>query len=1313
MKTHRSFPTFSRAGLLIVILLTTTLILSPASINAGAIDLAPALLDAGRSPPIADMLSTQSAPVAAPQAVAVDCVDTTCPAATVSGLNQCVERANFCVYYTTGATTETEANWAADQIQNYWNRFTSLSFNAPKHSGKLQVHLSNNSDCNGGTSWSSNAMSTYAGCWMLGNDVAQMTLGHELTHRTQYAYDTSPSAPLQTKFLKEGTARASQDNWFTNIDHMPATAASYSYCAEAASYLAATNVDLSDLWYQSCVWWKWASEQYGTTLTEPERGVDFFETVYDQNTLGHSHLAAVNQALNIKAAGTDFNDTFRQFAVAAYTKDLSNLPGDVYRIVDEDEPGSTGACGTVAPANLGAITAGTDRQWSNHAISRYGIRYYEANIGASCPVITASFQRDGGPAFYHVVTQDGSNFKNHVYGSSDSWTQSFLNDGVTKVVAIVGSLENSDHVTTTLGCADPQIDIKLPNTDAKAQVQANTKFLAQVLVTNGSPTGPVVGGLTNSDFSAEVNGVTAAVTGGGFIQEQYWLVIRAPAGLADGDYDLTVKLEEPGTSTVIATDTNTQSVRYTSDLVDHVLVIDRSGSMGEPIEPTNDKLIAAKDAADFYVDITRNNDGLAVVAYHHDVSPTPFAMQTVNTTVRNNAKSYIDDWSVPNGIYPSGATSIGDGLIEARDQRVGSSTGNPLCSFILLSDGMENSERKWDSGTAPVKSDVQATGCPVTAIAFGPASNETLMQQIAQDTGGLNFYNDVYVSSLLNAATSTSPAVMTLDLANTYEYAQGQAEGRQRLLVATGQVTQSPKGKTATHEVIIDKSITEALFALDWYEQYYAILELELVTPDGTVITHQTRPYTFPEPYDPQKLHTTHVGWRIENPDPGTWKLVVRHIASEEKIVPYQVLVSGQTFLTLDLLLPDRLGMGYVTGDRVPIYAFLSGNGPITNVPIIAFITAPNGATTQLPLYDDGEHGDGAAGDGFYANLYTLGTQAEAVEPAQEPEVKRPPVPQDEGGYRVRVVAENDDFQREALGGFSVLEDADTNKNGLPDGWERHYGVSDANGDPDLDYLLNGDEYLVGTDPTNSDTDGGGENDGSEVEWGLDPLDPRDDQIEAPDFFQAAARNSAVRLTYDVKAEYGKLELWRAPDPTGPWNLRTAELPLTGVYTDTAANGETYLYRLIAEDREVQASSPMEVNIPGHRSAVLDSEAVDPRTDPTPPQAYIVINSGATSTVSPKVSLSFQPFQYEPGDPNGFDDIVAALISNEPSFAGAEWQPVDPKGTIEWQLTAEIGGIAQVYARFRDASGNESVGVTVDLIRYEPLSIYLPIVMNE
>ncbi len=60
------------------------------------------------------------------------------------------------------------------------------------------------------------------------------------------------------------------------------------------------------------------------------------------------------------------------------------------------------------------------------------------------------------------------------------------------------------------------------------------------------------------------------------------------------------------------------------------------------------------------------------------------------------------------------------------------------------------------------------------------------MQSIATDTGGLRYYNDVYVSSALLMPSATTPLTMTLDLVNTYEYIQGQSEGRQRFLAEIG-----------------------------------------------------------------------------------------------------------------------------------------------------------------------------------------------------------------------------------------------------------------------------------------------------------------------------------------------------------------------------------------------------------------------------------------------------------------------------------------------------------------------------------------------
>jgi hypothetical protein len=1227
-------------------------------------------------------------------AVAVDCDDTGCPAEPV-GLDKCVERADFCVFYTTASISETEAEWAADVVQDYWDRFTSLGFQAPKHSGKLRVELSNiTNDCNGGTGWSGNYITTYAGCFD-SDLMAQQTLGHELTHRVQYAHDSGTGAPVQTKFLKEGTARSTEDNWFTNIDHRTdALTADFSFYLQIAEYFASSNNDITSvaMRYNSCLWWKYAMEQYGTPSTEPERGIDFVRTVYEQNTLGYSSIGAVNRALSIVGAGTNFDGSFKEFAVANWAKDLVGAPSR-YNYIDEDEPGNPAPYGPLVPEPGGTIQIGTPATWNNRWISRYGLKYYEADIGLNCPLISATFHRDtSSPAFYHVITQDGSTFKTHVQGSGEDWAQAFLNDGITKVVAILGSLDNSSTIDLSLSCAEPVLDIKMPNSGAVAMAQPSSKFLAQVSVTNGATDAPVVAGLTTGDFSATVGGVTTPIVGGGFVQEQYWLVVEAPASLSDGLYDLEITLDLPtGTD---PSDTNADSVLYSDALIDQVLVIDRSGSMGYGTYP---RFPAAQDAASFYVDVTRDDDGLSVVPYHTNVDPAPFDMQVVDSSVRVDAKEYI------NLLDTGNATSIGDGMAEAVAQVAGSPTGNTLCSYVLLSDGMENTSLYWSD----VISDVVDSGCPVTTIAFGPESDETLMQDIATATGGAYYYNDVHVSTLLDGPDSPSYVAeidTILDLGNTYEYAEAHTEGRQRLLAQKGSV--SEKTTPTEHTVFIDETISEAVFSLDWLPSFYARLELVLVDPGGN---KYDRPYTFEDRVN------EHVGYRVPRPEPGTWTLLVVWEGSEYAEVPYQVLVSGHTNLTLELLLPDRLGTRYLTGNRVPIYAFLTHRRPVPGATVEALITAPNGAETLVPLYDDGQHDDGAADDGFYAGIYTLVTQANYVVPQGED--AQQPVPNDEGAYRVLGRARlKGQVYREALGAFSVKESPDRNQNRLPDAWEEEYGVGDPWGDSDLDNLPNFNEFQRGTNPLDPDTDDGGENDGSEVKYGRDPLDPADDGLDKPDFFQVHPLNRGVLLQFDVKPEYRFMRLYRAEGQAGPWmpHPETPQIPATGVFSDTlVSNNQTYWYGLAGVALTGPVSGADGTLQPSETitTAILTSEAVMPTSDPVPPEALVIINDGDHSTADLNVALTFAAYESEGGDAlEAFEDIELMMLSNDPAFRGASWQ-IFAQG-VHWLLDANRGEYAHVYARFKDRADNESVGPAVAMIYYTHHHVYLPLVMR-
>jgi hypothetical protein len=80
---------------------------------------------------------------------------------------------------------------------------------------------------------------------------------------------------------------------------------------------------------------------------------------------------------------------------------------------------------------------------------------------------------------------------------------------------------------------------------------------------------------------------------------------------------------------------------------------------------------------------------------------------------------------------------------------------------------------------------------------------------------------------------------------------------------------------------------------------------------------------------------------------------------------------------------------------------------------------------------------------------------------------------------------------------------ADTDGDGLPDGWEVDNGfdpvaTDNSADDPDNDGLDNLGEYNAGTDPNNADTDGDGLPDGWEVQYGFDPV-TTNNTADAPD----------------------------------------------------------------------------------------------------------------------------------------------------------------------------------------------------------------------
>ena len=1213
--------------------------------------------------------------------------------------DECYVTTNFIVYYTTDAAdgthrilNEGQAQWVADNLETARSRYVSdpdFGFPAPmgtEGANQLEVWIYDIGGL-GVTSTGWNRMELDAGyvrgCDPVGSPTsgnclqAKATPLHELLHRVQFTYSGLGEEWATGLFAIEGHAKFMEDQVFADLDDTPGT----QYQLRSNGYLGNPNWDVTEASYNACLFWKYFTERYGAATDEPEVGVDAIRHFWEQsNAPSVAEIGTVNLTLDsLGYSSVNFRDVFRDWIVANYTKDLGTIPEAKYGYIDDDGNPYSSVHKTVDVS----VGAGDYSTSANQSVVSWGAKYYRVRPEATCGAVNFEFERDSGTPVYHVMTIKDDELVDHWTSTSYDWSKTVLNDDYDEVVAVVGGYDGAAQVDVSYGCVDLYVNIVDPITAQPAFVGSildPEKFLVRLEVT--STQNIKIEGLSALDFDITVGTRSADVILGAYVQSQYWLLAQAPTQLMAGDYDLTAAFGS-------ASDMESTAVKYVTRVHDDMLIVDRSGSM-----TTNDKIGAAQNASRLYVDATADGNKLGLVSFNGDAT-LDYDLADVSSSVRTAIKSEIA------GLTAGGMTSIGDGL-ELGRQRL-AALGNPdhPCTMVLLSDGIQTNPSWWND----VKADVIASPCVVDTIALGPDTDETLMQEIASMTGGTYHYVPDDNPSLLKGIGQAG-GDWTNELAGTYEFIQGDVAGRSRLFEVNGYL--DPKGGPVTHTMTIEDDVTEALFFVNLADTMgYEFIQL--YDPTGYQINCEEAGVRCV--YD-----RPHIIYSIMTPTlkAGVWTMVVypgynlAMAAGEPATVlqstPYLAGVSGNTHDTLHVFLGTPLG-SRLEGMRMPILAALANSGPIPGAHISATIMCNTGKQQLLPLLDDGEHGDGKANDGLYGNLFTLANQLGAA---------------DDGSCRVKVQTDGVVGQIGPRFGhlsFAFEPDADNDSDGMPNNWEDAHGLdknnpADAGEDPDLDALDNLAEYNNGTDPHNSDTDGGGENDGSETMDGLglfdqDPLDPADDEIPAIEWVNASPHISATVMTFGVDPDYHHLRLARDPflvrvtSPDAGYVWVEENVPATGVYTDTfgVENDTTYYYRMMAVDGD------------GHRSAVSPVQDATPKEDPFPPaQIGVLINDGAISTTVRGVTLSF--FFEEPALDPETQDVAEVLLSNDPAFTGATWQPYS--NTLPWTLAAlNHGDVAEVYAKFRDAALNESPDVAGDSILFEGFTVYLPLVLRD
>jgi hypothetical protein len=236
-----------------------------------------------------------------------------------------------------------------------------------------------------------------------------------------------------------------------------------------------------------------------------------------------------------------------------------------------------------------------------------------------------------------------------------------------------------------------------------------------------------------------------------------------------------------------------------------MLVIDRSGSMSDSAGGGKVKLAEAKAAAELFVSMVRTTGNrMGFVSFSNDASdPVDSALAAVNAGAKTQMTNKLG------GINAGGATSIGDGLIVARDQ-LGGAMGLPK-SILLLTDGMENTPEMIASVTG-------LGGIEITALGFGAESNldGPRLTKLAQDHGG--FYK--------RAGTG-------LELRKFFALAFGDIFEAGALADPMLHLpADDPKGDFVPFDVCAEEAVT---IVVGWSDENTPLL-LELVTPSGQFV---------------------------------------------------------------------------------------------------------------------------------------------------------------------------------------------------------------------------------------------------------------------------------------------------------------------------------------------------------------------------------------------------------------------------------------------------------------------------------------------
>lgn len=1081
---------------------------------------------------------------------------------------------------------------------------------------------------------------------------------HELFHHVQNNYPGG-FEPFEgqeySKWVIEGQARMMQDKTLLAGDFLDGTEIA-SYYGQVRSYLRNPGKSLGDLSYSAALFWTYFTEQYGTDANEPQRGIDALKEFYDQSSDEYGGVRTVEKALDILSPGTTFEELWQDFTVANIARLLGNVSSK-YLYFDEAEVLGPGSFRSVNLSLFQTLNATTSPIKGTGSQGDWAAQYYKVVLGPQINFVDIEFRQDDTNAdlLYSMLLVNNNllSAEFRSFGETKNFIRTLKNNNYDDIVVIVTSIgENPRYNYTFTIAANPTIRIVEPTFENPAiagNPESPRKISVKLEILNAAGNLTIMPGLDPvNDFQILIGNRSANITSGVNAVNQYWLTVLPPIQDAFGLYDLQVTIP---TSSGAINATQIESVLYTNmTAFDNMLVMDTSDSMDN-----HAKIDAEKIAARGYVDLWQLGDKIGAVSF------------ASSSTIKMNLTDYTDasrnqTIGIINNLTTSGSTSIGSGLRNAGLQLRGLGNNSHAWFIVLLTDGLQNTEPDpYDSSVYPIIVNNSAKKIIIHSIALGQDADTTILENLSVTTGGV-FHH------LREPESGDLPNT----LADVYRSISEETKGEQKFFRKFGNYNDSLP--IAIVPIPVEQGAQEATFLLNFKRDPTTLSTpvIRLKDPDDNVIIPRFIDTSLPPSFDESGGHYL---YRVQLPEAGVWQAEIDCSGIEFCIGTYVVEAAVTSITTMNVFL-DILVSQRITGNYVPIIATLSDVKPIVNASVNVTVITPPLETAlaifperviQLQLFDDGRHNDRFPNDGIYGNLFKITDR--------------------KGAYEIKVEANSNtpfsgNFVRLKDMAFKLIADSNSDNDKLPDNWEVRFGLSPNNafgndgplGDPDLDGLETLDELEQGTNPIDSDTDNGGENDNSEFLLGRNPNEKHDDAIIGIDDFDVIPTeerpyvNLSNIIYYSSDPEYVDITIWRSQGNDSNFQFLSLDVTVDGEYIDeNVANDVKYFYKIAA------------CGVPPLCSAVTETQSATPKADVTPPEGSLVINGDNPVTTNLSVQLTLA----------ADNNTVEMMISNDPSFSDAAFEPFQT--SKNWSLAGT--DLQFVYAQFKDSY--ENIGTDV------------------